>query len=53
MYEQFPTIPLWYGAIWFQYRTENAVGWPNEEDPYAGSGDLSLILLKLRAPSEG
>lgn len=50
MYEQFPTIPLWYGAIWFQYRTENAVGWPNEEDPYAGSGDLPLILRRLRAP---
>lgn len=50
MYEQFPTIPLWLGAIWFQYRTENAVGWPNEDDPYAGSGDLPLILRRLRAP---
>lgn len=50
MYEQFPTIPLWYGAIWFQYRTEHATGWPNEEDPYAGSGDLPLILTHLRAP---
>ncbi len=53
MYEQLPTIPLWLGAIWFQYRTQNAVGWPNEEDPYAGSGDLPLILLRLRAPEEG
>lgn len=53
MYEQFPTIPLWYGAVWFQYRTANAVGWPNEEDPYAGSGDLPLILRRLRAPEQG
>ena len=53
MWEQLPTIPLWYGAIWFEYRTENAVGWPNEEDPYCASGDLPLILQRLRPPSEG
>lgn len=52
MYEQFPTIPLWYGAHWFQYRTENAVGWPNEDDPYCGTGDLPLMLLRLRAPGD-
>ena len=53
MWDSLPTIPLWYGAIWFEYRTENAVGWPNEEDPYAASGDLPLILQRLRPPSEG
>lgn len=51
MVEQFPTIPLWYGAVWFEYRTEHAVGWPNADDPYCASGDLPLIFMKLRAPA--
>lgn len=51
MWDSLPTIPLWYGAIWFEYRTENAEGWPNAEDPYAASGDLPLILQKLVPPS--
>lgn len=50
MVEQFPVVPLWYGAKWFQYRTENAVGWPSEEDPYASSTDFPIILRHLRAP---
>jgi peptide/nickel transport system substrate-binding protein len=52
--EQFPTIPLWYGAHWFQYRTEKAVGWPNEENPYtiqAGNSGF-LIVINLRPPEE-
>jgi len=52
MVEQFPTIPLWYGAHWFQYRTEKAVGWPSEEDPYtiqAGNSGF-LIIINLRPP---
>jgi peptide/nickel transport system substrate-binding protein len=50
VYEQVPVIPLWYGARWFEYRTENAVGWPNADDPYANSDDWSLILPRLTAP---
>jgi len=50
-YENFPTIPLWYGAIWFQYRTQNAVGWPNQDDPYCKPGDWPLILTHLQPPS--
>ena len=50
MMEQFPTIPLWYGAIWYEYRTEKAVGWPSEEDPYCSPGDGLLIVTKLRPP---
>jgi len=52
MYEEFPTIPLWYGAHWFQYRTEKAVGWPSEENPYtiqAGNSGF-LIIINLRPP---
>ena len=26
-------IPLWYGAKWFQYQTDKAVGWPNAAEP--------------------
>ncbi|HVL25227.1 MAG TPA: ABC transporter substrate-binding protein [Thermomicrobiales bacterium] len=51
MWDSLPTIPLWYGAIWFEYRTENAEGWPNQDDPYAASGDLPLILQKLVPPA--
>jgi peptide/nickel transport system substrate-binding protein len=53
MWDSLPTIPLWYGAIWFEYRTENAEGWPNEEDPYCASSDLPLILQNLVPPGEG
>jgi peptide/nickel transport system substrate-binding protein len=51
MWDSLPTIPLWYGAIWFEYRTEHAEGWPNQDDPYCASGDLPLILQKLVPPS--
>lgn len=52
MVEQFPVVPLWYGAVWFQYRTENAVGWPSEEDPYAYPTDGLLIMTHLRPATE-
>ena len=48
MYEQVPDVPLWYGAKWFQYRTEKAIGWPNEKDPYGGPDNQLLIVTKLR-----
>jgi peptide/nickel transport system substrate-binding protein len=48
MVEQVPAVPLWYGAKWFEYRTEKAVGWPSEEDPYAGPGDQIGIMKHLR-----
>jgi peptide/nickel transport system substrate-binding protein len=51
-YEQFPTVPLWYGPNWFEYTTKRAVGWPNADDPYAKPGDMLLILRKLR-PAPG
>jgi peptide/nickel transport system substrate-binding protein len=50
VYEQRPVVPLWYGARWFEYRTENAVGWPNADDPYANSDDWPLILPRLSPP---
>jgi peptide/nickel transport system substrate-binding protein len=44
---KFPTVPLWYGAHWFQYSTRKAVGWPNEKDPYALTTDNLLIITHL------
>jgi ABC-type transport system substrate-binding protein len=51
MMDEVPNIPIWYGAKWFQYSTKNAVGWPNEDDPYAGSNDFLPMLMHLR-PAE-
>ena len=47
-----PVVDIWYGAHWFQYRTEHAVGWPNEEHPYAQQTDPLLILTNLVPPGE-
>jgi len=47
-YEQFPTIPLWYGPNWFEYTTKRAVGWPSADDPYAKPGDMLIILTHLK-----
>ena len=52
MVNEYPVIPLWYGAIWFQYRTEKAVGWPSAEDPYASPNNGLLIITRL-TPVEG
>jgi peptide/nickel transport system substrate-binding protein len=52
MVEQVPYITLWYGPIWWEYRTAHAVGWPSAQDPYAGPGDWLLIFTRLR-PARG
>lgn len=49
---KFPTVPLWYGAHWFQYSTKRAVGWPNEQDPYALTTDNLLIITHLRPSAD-
>jgi peptide/nickel transport system substrate-binding protein len=52
MMNEVPSIPIWYGAKWFQYDTTRAVGWPNEKDPYAAGGDSLVVLTHLR-PAQG
>jgi peptide/nickel transport system substrate-binding protein len=47
-YENFPTVPLWYGPNWFEFSTKRAVGWPSADDPYAKPGDMLIILTHLR-----
>jgi ABC-type transport system substrate-binding protein len=51
MVQQLPTIPLWYGAIWFEYRTVSAVGWPSASRPYASPNDGLLIITHLTPPA--
>jgi len=46
-YEQFPDVPLWYGANWFQYSTKHAQGWPSADNPYAKPTDALLIITHL------
>lgn len=53
LYTELPVISLWYGAIWYQYRTENAEGWPSAENPYALPGQPLLIFTTLVPPGEG
>lgn len=53
MMTKFPFIPLWYGAIWFEYSTRNAVGWPNAENPYAkpGNNNNDLLIITSLTPA--
>jgi peptide/nickel transport system substrate-binding protein len=52
MVDDMPTIPLWYGAVWFQYSTKRADGWPNEQNPYAKPGDGLLIITNLKPSAD-
>ena len=51
MMTQFPVTSLIYAPTRIIYRTDNAVGWPSEQDPYANpTDDRLMILTHLRAP---
>lgn len=52
-YNDLPVIDIWYGAIWFEYRTEKAEGWPNAENPYCSPTDGLLVLTNLVPAGEG
>jgi peptide/nickel transport system substrate-binding protein len=52
LYNDVPVVDIWYGAQWFQFRTEHATGWPNADDPYAQQTDPLLILTNLVPPGE-
>ncbi|GCE22117.1 ABC transporter substrate-binding protein [Dictyobacter kobayashii] len=47
-YKQFPDVPLWYGANWFEFSTKSAVGWPDASNPYAKPTDSLLIITNLK-----
>lgn len=52
MMDDVPMIPIWYGAKWFQYDTTKAVGWPNQDNPYADGGNGLVVLTHLRPAGE-
>ncbi len=52
MVEQLPTIPLIYGATWYEYSTARFVGWPDQQHPYAMPApyaypDEEIVVLNL------
>ncbi len=50
MMTQFPVTPLIYAPTRILYRTDKAVGWPSEQDPYANPSDDRLLVLTRLAP---
>ncbi|MFQ5793964.1 MAG: ABC transporter substrate-binding protein [Candidatus Bipolaricaulia bacterium] len=42
-FHELPSIPLHYSAMWYEYVTENFVGWPDVSNPYAMGGPGSTI----------
>ena len=51
MMTQYPVTPLIYAPARIIYRTDKAVGWPSEQDPYANpSDDRLLVMTRLSAP---
>ena len=49
--EKLPVIPLWYGAVWFEFRTAKASGWPSASDPYASPNNPLIMITHLTPPT--
>jgi peptide/nickel transport system substrate-binding protein len=52
MVDQVPSIPLVYGATWYEYSTSRFVGWPDQAHPYAvpapySAPDAEIVALNL------
>jgi peptide/nickel transport system substrate-binding protein len=52
MVEQVPSIPLVYGATWYEYNTSRFVGWPDPAHPYAvpapyGATDAAVVAMNI------
>src|SRR5262249_9531165 len=52
MVEQVPSIPLVYGATWYEYNTSRFVGWPDPSHPYAmpapyGAVDAAIVAMNI------
>ncbi|MBC6468792.1 ABC transporter substrate-binding protein [Actinomadura alba] len=52
MMTQYPVTPLIYAPARILYRTDKAVGWPSEEDPYAQPADDRLLILTHLKPAK-
>jgi len=49
MMTQYPVTSLVYAPARMIYRTDKAVGWPSEEDPYATNSDMLVIMTHLKS----
>ncbi len=52
MVEQLPSIPLVYGATWYEYSTRNFTGWPDASNAFASPApfdfpDAEVVALNL------
>lgn len=52
MVEQLPSIPLVYGATWYEYNTSQFNGFPDATNPYAGPApwqypDVAVVAMNL------
>lgn len=47
MMSQYPVTPLFYAPARMIYRTDKAVGWPSEKDPYGTNSEMLVILTHL------
>ncbi|MFL5660795.1 MAG: ABC transporter substrate-binding protein, partial [Ktedonobacteraceae bacterium] len=52
MVEQLPSIPLVYGATWYEYSSRNFTGWPDANNAYASPApfdfpDAEVVVLNL------
>jgi peptide/nickel transport system substrate-binding protein len=52
MMTQYPVTSLIYAPARILYRTDKAVGWPSEEDPYAQPADDRLLILTRLKPAK-
>jgi peptide/nickel transport system substrate-binding protein len=55
MVDQVPSIPLVYGATWYEYNTSRFVGWPDKDHPYAvpapySAPDAALVAMNIHRP---
>jgi len=50
MMTQFPVMPILYAPARGIYRTDHAVGWPTEQDPYANPQDNFIAIMTHLVP---
>jgi peptide/nickel transport system substrate-binding protein len=53
MIDKLPSIPLLYGAIWYEYNDSKYTGWPDKDHPYANPAPftwpaVAIVLSKLK-----
>jgi len=53
MMTKLPVTSLLYAPTRIIYRTDKAVGWPSEQDPYAHPTDNRLLILTHLRPAQG